>query len=316
MLWPAVVTLMQPNKRIRPCQEADSVNSTAIKSDSIIPQIGRVKSSRLEWPSILATAKAVVQSYDTSVTLRQLFYRLVAAELLPNTSSAYKSLSSQTAAARRAGAFPALIDRTRTIHEDLSFNGVGDAVASTISWYRRDRTEGQECSIYLAVEKNGLVEQLREWFGNCGFPILALGGYCGQSYVDDVRRHVERQDRPAILLYAGDFDPSGEDIDRDFVARTDCWTKVQRVALTAEQVERFDLPPQPGKSSDSRARAFTERHGRLVQVEVDALPPDTLKRLFKEAVEPLWDTSIFDDVVAQEDAERDVLKALAAGGAK
>jgi len=48
-------------------------------------------------------AAAIVRSYDTGVTLRQLFYRLVAAHLLPNTTTAYKGLSSQTAEARRAG---------------------------------------------------------------------------------------------------------------------------------------------------------------------------------------------------------------------
>ena len=83
-----------------------------------------------------------------------------------------------------------------------------------------------------------------------------------------------------MLLYAGDHDPSGEDIDRDFIARTDCWDEVRRVALTAAQVEQYALPPQPGKETDSRAAGFVERHGRLVQVELDALPPDVLRDLF------------------------------------
>lgn len=45
----------------------------------------------LKWSPILAQAKRIVESYeDTGVTLRQLFYRLVAAGWLPNTVSAYK----------------------------------------------------------------------------------------------------------------------------------------------------------------------------------------------------------------------------------
>jgi hypothetical protein len=31
--------------------------------------------------------------------------------------------------------------------------------------YRRDRTEGQEWSIYIGVEKRGMIEQLDSWFG-------------------------------------------------------------------------------------------------------------------------------------------------------
>ena len=89
--------------------------------------------------------------------------------------------------------------------------------------------------------------QLQEWFGDLGVPVLALGGYSSQTYEDDVIADAAADERPAVLLYAGDHDPSGEDIDRDFIAQTDCWDEVRRVALTARQVEQYALPPQPGK---------------------------------------------------------------------
>ncbi len=82
---------------------------------------GALESTRLDWPPILDRAKEIVASYDTGVTLRQLFYRLVAAGLIPNTPAAYKTLSTKTARARRQGAFPDLIDRTRRIHRDPRF---------------------------------------------------------------------------------------------------------------------------------------------------------------------------------------------------
>jgi hypothetical protein len=91
-------------------------------------------------------------------------------------------------------------------------------------------------SIYLAVEKRGMVSQLSSWFGNLGLPMVALGGYASQSLCDDVVGDVRRQRRPAILLYAGDHDPSGEDIERDFIARTGCWKSTRRIALTSQQV--------------------------------------------------------------------------------
>ena len=268
--------------------------------------------ARLDWKTILARAAEIVRSYDTGVTLRQLFYRLVAAEMLPNTTNAYKALSSRTAAARRAGWFPSLIDRTRNIHRFLTFSGPRDAQNWLRSRYRRDRTEGQEVSLYLGVEKNGIVEQLEAWFGHMGIPILALGGYSSQSYVDEVVADVSEQDRPAVLIYAGDFDPSGEDIDRDFRARTGCFDHYVRVALNAAQVQEYDLPPQMGKASDTRAKKFLERHGELVQVELDALPPDVLHRLYEEAVDAFWDLSAFEEVVQQEREERALLVAAGA----
>lgn len=265
-------------------------------------------SHRPDWPSLLTQAAAIVESYDTLVTLRQLFYRLVAAQLLPNTTNAYKSLSRYTAEARRAGTFPALMDRGRMIHRFPTFPGPGEARRWLQKIYRRDRTEGQSVSVYLGVEKAGIVEQLREWFGGLGVPVLALGGYGSQTYVDDVIEDVENTGRPAVLLYAGDFDPSGEDIDRDFTARTDCWDEVRRVALTAAQVEQYELPPQPGKETDSRARGFVERHGRLVQVELDALPPDTLQALYTEALSEFWDSDAFEAAMSREAEERRALE--------
>ena len=44
----------------------------------------------------------------------------------------------------------------------------------------------QTVSLYLGVEKAGIVEQLQEWFGDLGVPVLALGGYGSQTYVDEV----------------------------------------------------------------------------------------------------------------------------------
>ena len=48
---------------------------------------------RINWKALVPEASAIVESYDTRVTLRQLFYRLVAKQSLPNTRSAYNSLS-------------------------------------------------------------------------------------------------------------------------------------------------------------------------------------------------------------------------------
>jgi hypothetical protein len=260
-----------------------------------------------KWDAILHQAAAIVDSYDTPVTLRQLFYRLVAAQVIPNTTSAYKRLSAVTAEARRAGTFPPLSDLTRRIEVARCFDGPDDAHEYLERIYRRDRTEGQDVSIYLGVEKHGLVAQLSDRFADLGVPIVALGGYSSQTFVDDVAEDVSARDRLAVLLYAGDFDPSGEDIDRDFVERADCFDKVVRVALTAEQVTEYDLPPAMGKATDSRAAAFVARHGELVQVELDALPPDVLLGLYQSALDEWWDTSAYEAVRALEEQDREEL---------
>lgn len=271
---------------------------------------------RLDWVHIVGHARAFADEMSASVgvapTLRQCFYALVAQQLLPNTLAAYKTLSAQTAKARRSGAFPELTDLTRRIERAPSWAGPGSALDALAAQYRRDRTAGQPVSVYIGVEKKGFVAQFDSWFGGLGIPIVALGGYSSQSYCDEVARDVEAQDRKAVLLYAGDFDPSGEDIDRDFVKRSGCFDDVIRVALTAEQVTAYDLPPAMGKAKDSRASQFVARHGRLVQVELDALAPPDLRTLYQAAIDEFWDMSAFDEVVALEREERELLGRLAA----
>ena len=266
-----------------------------------------MKKTRINWPDVVARAAEIVRGYETGVTLRQLFYRLVSESRIPNTKLAYDALSRHTARARREGTFPALIDRTRDIHRLTSFDGHEDALTWLRSIYRRDRTEGQENSLYVGVEKHGLVELLRHWFGDLGVPIISFGGYASQTYVDEVAADVEQQGRPAILIYAGDFDPSGMDIPRDFVGRAGCFGEVHRIALSAEQIQEYDLPPQPGKEGDPRAASFVREHGELVQVELDALPPDVLRELYSEAIAKFFDMDVYREVLEVEAAEREQL---------
>ena len=261
------------------------------------------------WDStILPFAASIVREYETGVTLRQLFYRLVAAEVLRNTKSEYNQLSTRTAEARRRGEFPRLIDRTRIIHRNTTFVSPDQARRWLGNIYMRDRTEDQAVTLYIGIEKAGIVEQLSSWFGDeLGIPILAFSGYSSETYLGDIGADTDVHGRPAVLLYAGDFDPSGEDILRDIQARCPVFDEVRRIALTPEQVEEYELPPQLGKSSDTRSPNFVRRHGRLVQVELDALPASVLRRLYADAIAEYWDTELYEASLRREEDERELL---------
>jgi hypothetical protein len=211
---------------------------------------------------VVARAAQIVDQYSVLITLRQLFYRLVAEGVLPNREYTYKRLSEVTAEARRDGTFPALADLTRGIAMPPSWTSPSDALADLAEQYRRERTEGQRCTVVLGVEKRGMVEQLSTWFGDdLGVPIVALAGYDSESHLDEVRDLIDGQDRLAVLLYAGDFDPSGEDILRDYVERSHCFDKIVHVALTDDQVGAFGLPENPGKITDSRGARSRQSMG-------------------------------------------------------
>lgn len=154
------------------------------------------------------------------------------------------------------------------------------------------------------MEKDALVAQLAAWYDELGLPVIALRGYSSQTLADLVRQDAHADGRAAVLLFAGDLDPSGVDLERDFLARTACWDHAERVALTAEQVREYDLPPQPGKATDSRAPRFIAEHGQLLQIEVDALEPDDLHRLFDTALARWWNPASYEAVLDAEERDR------------
>jgi hypothetical protein len=74
------------------------------------------------------------------------------------------------------------------------------------------------------------------------------------------------------------------------------------LAIFASDIKKFNLPPLLVKESDSRAARFLERYSNNC-VELDALPPDELRRRIKDAVTDLLDLELWNRAVAVEQVE-------------
>ena len=272
------------------------------------------------WEPIILRAAEIVVSYDTGVTLRQLFYRLVAEGTIPNTGSAYKTLSKKTSDARHAGTFPRLVDRTREVHRSVNFDGPDDALETIASGYRRDRTEDQESAIYVGCEKDALSALLETWLDPYGIPVLVFKGWSSTSYIQDIADVLDDEGRKTVLFYLGDLDPAGEGIEAK-IEELVGFDEVSRVALTVDQARSLNLPENVGVLCDRPEPTtrccklhhtpgripFLETHGRLFQIEVDAIPPDVLQTMVLETVESVMDVSRYEEVLAREEVERESL---------
>jgi len=286
---------------------------TAMKPEKRIPE---------KWLPLLEKFIEIVRSYDTNVTLRQLHYQLVSRPEVPapygdsrpytNTLNCYTDLSYYTAIARREDWFPDLLDANREIRRYQFWSNLENAKRWLAHQYWLDRTKGQPVQLYLGVEKDALTAQLMSWFGDLLLPVLPVRGYTSQTFIEDVKDEclsdrILHNHRRQVLLYAGDWDPSGEDILRDFLDRTEMFDEVIRVALTEEQVNHFHLPRNPGKPTDTRAKVFAEKHGGLWQVELDALSPTDLRALYQAAIDQFWDKDAYQRVLEQEEKDRESL---------
>jgi hypothetical protein len=133
-----------------------------------------------------------------------------------------------------------------------------------------------------------------------------------------------RYGKNAIVLHLGDHDPSGIDMTRDitdrlynFMAvdlslsvRSSSTFEVRRIALTMDQIEEYDPPPNPAKLTDSRSTDYIETYG-TESWELDAMPPEAIDALVRAEVEPLRDMDRWDAVDEQVETERQILETVA-----
>ena len=163
----------------------------------------------------------------------------------------------------------------------------------------------------IVVEKATLVAQLRHWFTDpLGIPVIPLRGYHSESQERQIRDLC--RDRAHAAIYLGDHDPSGYDIERNARRRFgDAFVDWTSVAINVEVIDRYGLPENPGKETDSRAKQFIERFGCLTQVELEALDPGDLRELIRHAIGRYWDVSRYQASLVREAADQAALQAIA-----
>lgn len=112
---------------------------------------------------------------------------------------------------------------------------------------------------------------------------------------------MERKD--VYVLYLGDHDPSGIDMTRDVRERLEMFSRssfdVKRLALNMDQVEMWNPPENPAKTTDSRYEAYLLEFGES-SWELDAVDPATLGGLVIKAVASLRDDELYEAALERE----------------
>ena len=252
------------------------------------------------YEDVVAEALEVFKQYDTALTLRQLYYRLVSKHLFSNTINSYKRLSRLMVKAREQRDVPinCLEDRSRRIlgRGDTGYNSAEAFLKQRFaslqgSWksFNMPRWEEQPVHIVVSLEKDALSRLVSEVANQYAVKTFPTRGYPSFTYVQSMASYIRNRlkGKPTVVLYFGDFDPSGVDIERDLTERLGKYRagdfKVQRVALNKAQIEQYQLPPMPVKKSDARAEGFMEAYGDKT-VELDALEPNVLKYLVAQSI--------------------------------
>lgn len=266
-------------------------------------------------------ANAILEEYAEQgyrLTLRQLYYQLVARDMVPNAVREYTKLSETCVIGRMNGLidWDAMEDRLRKPYLTYAVNSIEEAIEDTISQYKRNRQEGQPCNIEIWTEKDAVSNILKRVSIYYHTRLMVNRGYTSCSAMYEAYNRVEDalNDDGSVILYVGDHDPSGMDMLRDINERLEEFGaggrfKVVPVALTMKQIEKYEPPPNPAKISDPRAGWYIREFGDM-SWELDALPPEVLEKIVKRAVLAHLDSDVFDGMLIQESTDKQKLRDL------
>jgi hypothetical protein len=166
--------------------------------------------------------------------------------------------------------------------------------------YRRDLLQTQEKYIEVWIEKDALSTIFRRVTLPYYISTVVCRGFSSVSFLNDFKNRLSNYEgKTPVMLYFGDFDPSGMEMleSTKTTLRDELGVEgieFKRVALTREDILKYELPHNPDalKRTDTRAKKHVEAYGELA-VELDALRPDVLEQKIKEAIESELDVDAF-----------------------
>lgn len=257
------------------------------------------------------------QSMGYSLTLRQVYYQLVARDVIPNNERSYKNLGNLISDGRMSGLidWQAIEDRTRNLKKNSHWSSPGSIIHSAARSFAYDKWEDQENYVEVWVEKDALVGIVGQVCEELDIPYFSCRGYVSQSEMWAAAQRLEgfAGQKYIHIIHLGDHDPSGRDMSRDIVDRLELFgvsIQFERIALNYDQIEEYGPPPNPTKLSDSRASGYISEFGYECW-ELDALRPDVIDSLIRDKVTDLCDLELLAEAREREDAAKRTLRAVA-----
>jgi hypothetical protein len=274
-----------------------------------------------DW--IIENSIDVLSQYENGIlTIRALHYQLVSRGMT-NTLQHYKRVVAAMEVARWDGRvdFEAFSDRdramcgttkaTETVLEDKQ-DEAKRQVGLWMRSYGKNRWENQPYYPEILIEKKALEGVFAKPCAKWDVAVGACKGYPSLTFLYELSerlRDAQSVGKQPIILYFGDYDPSGEDIPRSIGENLQKFgiydVEIRRIALMEQQVIEWKLPPAPAKETDSR----TANWDGLGQVELDAVKPEKLISMLNDAVNEIFDQDLYDELITQENEERELFQA-------
>jgi hypothetical protein len=251
------------------------------------------------------------------ITGRGVGYKLFTAGLIPSMERkemqrVYRLLKE----ARENGIIPWewIVDETRSLERIATWDDpeqYADAVAHS---YRRDFWNQQPLRVEVWSEKGTVRGVLQPVLDEYAVGFRVMHGFSGATTVYDAAQ--DDDGRELIVLYVGDYDPSGlfmsqEDLPNRLSEYGGDHVTLRRIALTREHTRALHGTwfPATDKRKDPRYRWFRANYGHRCW-ELDAMDPGELRDCVEEAIEDLIEPTAWERCEVVNRAEQASLKTI------
>jgi hypothetical protein len=189
--------------------------------------------NRTNWKEVIDEVKSSLTWFRRHrvprPSLRTVFYRLVSLEVIPNTNRSYKLLSSVTVKARKSGEIPwdCFFDQGRLVLGNFEENYIPpeqfiqqgiNFLKNAPKLYTVPRWHRQPQYVEVWIEKHALADTFISFLKDRQVKVAVNKGYASWSFLYDNCKRLQqinkKTGRNINVRYFGDFDPSGEDMDR------------------------------------------------------------------------------------------------------
>ena len=276
-------------------------------------RIRRKRATAADMESRYVSLLAIVAA-QRPMTVRQVFYQASVQGIIEKTEPGYDKVCEALTHLRRAKRLPYnwLADSTRWMRKPRSFSGIEHAIEATARTYRRALWDDTDAYAEIWLEKDALAGVVVDVTEKYDVPLMVARGYSSLSFLYGAAEAMAEENRPCFVYHFGDWDPSGvnaaEKIGETLKAMAPRAEIVfQRVAVTPEQIERWNLPTRPTKASNSRSKKWTGGDS----VELDAIPADYLRGLVRHCISQHLDDEKLRVLKVAEASERGALAMFA-----
>ena len=295
-------------KRDAPGAEAGAMVERECNAPAVYPRRRGKSQSSLD---LIKAARAIAEVAQP-ITVRGIAYKLFTRGMIPDMGKAStQKVSVQLTWARENGLIPWewIVDETRNAERAKTWRDPDAIINAAVKGYRRNYWQDQPNWVEVWSEKGTVRGVLAPVLDQFGVTFRVHHGFSSATAINDIAEETRAADRPLIVLYTGDWDPSGlcmSEIDLpERLERYGGDVEFRRVALRADDVHRYtSLPsfPLETKRGDSRHDWFRENYGTRCW-ELDAMDPNALRKRVLNAILNLIDGDAWQHALQVEAAE-------------